>query len=107
MKLELRESCPDCGAKVGQIHDRNCDVQRCTVHRNQRMVCDCVGHDDELAAWTGYWPGEIEAASLGWFTYWGPDFGEQGWVRCDSTHPGARPDLNRWASFHIGRRENG
>lgn len=47
--------------------------------------------------WTGQWPGNDDAAALGLWCYWGPDYGESGWVECDDRpeHPGARPDLNR------------
>jgi len=45
--------------------------------------------------WTGEWPGDAECRELGFWCYWGPDYGERGWVRCDKDHVGARADLTR------------
>lgn len=52
-------------------------------------------HDCGRDIWTGVWPGYADAAALGFFSYWGPDYGAEGWQRCDPDHPGAQPDLNR------------
>lgn len=57
--------CHDCGAKPGETHMDNCDVERCSVCGGQRMCCDCVGHDRRFARWTGFWPGALEAKELG------------------------------------------
>ncbi len=59
-----RERCPDCAAEIGQHHDPNCDVQRCSVCGGQYMCCGCEGHDFEFAKWDGYWPGVKRAAEL-------------------------------------------
>lgn len=61
---ELRD-CHDCGAKPGDVHSKNCDVERCSVCGCQRMCCDCEGHDPLFARWTGLWPGRAEAKALG------------------------------------------
>lgn len=60
---------------------------------NPDLLHDDCGDD----VWTGEWPGEDEAAALGWYAYFGPeaDPPEAGWIRCTADHPGARPDLNR------------
>jgi hypothetical protein len=59
-------NCPDCGAKVGERHQVNCDVERCTACKGQRLGCSCAGHDPEKARWDGRWPGEVECLDRGW-----------------------------------------
>src|SRR4051794_4302989 len=50
------ENCPGCGVVLGQPHDHDCDVQRCTACGGQRVRCRCEGHDPLASAWTGAWP---------------------------------------------------
>lgn len=117
--------CNDCGAKIGEPHGDGCDVARCLWTGGQRLQCagdlaaeccrvlreadrddladdlahylslDDPDHDCGEDIWTGEWPGDADAAAAGLWCYWGPDYGERGWVECDAAHPGARPDLNR------------
>lgn len=56
--------CPSCGCRPGEIHDDNCDVERCSVCGCQRYYCDCIGHDKEFAMWTGMWPGTHQCEVL-------------------------------------------
>lgn len=66
--MNTLRKCGDCGAKPGQPHDPNCDVQRCSVCGGQRLQCDpteCVDHDPLFARWTGIFPGMAEAEYLG------------------------------------------
>lgn len=44
--------------------------------------------------WTGLWPGTEDCRRLDLWSYWGPDYGEQGWQKCSKDHPGASEDLN-------------
>lgn len=44
--------------------------------------------------WTGEWPGVDDCERLDLWCYWGPDYGERGWVECTADHPGATADLN-------------
>ena len=63
-------NCNDCGAKPGKVHKLNCDVEMCSVCGGQRLQCEmfekkgCEAHDKQFARWTGFWPGEAEAAFL-------------------------------------------
>jgi len=66
--MELLRTCHDCGAKPGEAHSENCDVERCSVCGGQRLQCDpneCSEHDKMFAKWTGIWPGAAEADYLG------------------------------------------
>ena len=46
--------------------------------------------------WSGWWPGEVDAVELGFWSCWGPDMDppRQGWVRVKAGTPGAGPRLN-------------
>ena len=65
MKPKDLPACPDCGVRAGQPHNDGCDVEICSVCGDQRMCCDCDGHDKYFAKWTGIWPGRAEAEFLG------------------------------------------
>jgi len=84
-----------CGANIGEDHYEDCDVARCRDCGDQAWVSDCGLWNPDT--WTGFWPGTLEAVRKGYFCYWGPDYGENGWKECDESHPGAQPDLNRLA----------
>ena len=62
--MKTKETCPDCGVAVGEPHINECDVERCSVCRGQRICCDCEGHDPFVTVWTGSWP-EPEDAEYG------------------------------------------
>jgi hypothetical protein len=121
--MNSRNDCGDCGVAVGEPHAEECDVARCLWTGGQRLTCKLArlgedkivaeygtfaelllgvdaDHDCGADVWTGDWPGLDDATRLGWFIYWGPDFGEEGWVPCPPDHPGAQPDLNRLNPAH-------
>jgi hypothetical protein len=50
-------SCPDCGCLSGQVHQAECDVERCSVCGQQRASCGgCPGHDPVISRWMGVYP---------------------------------------------------
>ena len=88
--------CPDCGVEPGELHDTNCDVERCGRCGGQRFSCGCISSSDRMP-WTGTWPGVIECQDLGWYARLEP--GKTGWHTCDQDDPGAHEDLNRLAQL--------
>lgn len=94
-----RQHC-SCGAQIGETHAEGCDVARCRKCGIQAIQCfDHQNKKWKSDVWTGWWPGTVEAIQLDLWCYWGPDFGQHGWVKCSSDHPGARPDLNELAIY--------
>jgi hypothetical protein len=55
----------------------------------QRLGCSEAHHDEQKAAWTGIWPGEVACRALGWTT--APFAG----------YPHGMPDLNRYAVYSV------
>jgi len=95
----LTPYCPDCMTLIGLPHRLGCDVERCTVCFDQRLLCECEGHDPDAAAWTGEWPGAAACRELGWWAVPDPD---AGWRPCPPGTPGAIEDINRLTFFQIG-----
>lgn len=86
--------CRDCDAVPGTYHSWGCDTEYCAACRHQALSCGCSKPaDDKRLPWTGVWPGQLEAAELGLWSWFGPG----GWTVCAADHPEASPALNEWA----------
>src|SRR3954451_22411642 len=95
-----RDTCPACGANVGELHRAGCDVEPCPHCGRQLSSC---GHfqfgssngppDHMRLPWEGEWHGELECREFGWYSKLTPD--GPGYVPCGADEPGASPDLNR------------
>lgn len=92
---------PDCQARPGEVHQPNCDVERCSVCAGQYFSCGCEQHNPEESRWTGEWPGVLECREFGWYAKLIPG---KGWVECDRDDPDASEDLNRWV-VHVMRKK--
>lgn len=66
---------------------------------------DDVDHDCGLDIWLGWSRADEAAIRYGLFSYFGPDYGEKGWVSCGPEHPNATPDLNAVAMMKWNREE--
>ena len=86
--------CPDCGVAPGEFHLAGCDVERCPYCGGQAVMCGCDSPPDDRLAWTGRWPGELEAIQLGYKCL----HSGRGYIPCTPDTPGAMPDLNRFLS---------
>lgn len=105
-------NCHDCGAQPGTAHDENCDVARCLLTGQQRLVCQAMadegldvpgptgemvhipashpGEDCRGDVWTGEWPGTAECREYGLWVYCPPTGSP---VPCGPDHPDAVADV--------------
>jgi len=125
-ELEMRETCPDCGVKIGETHQPNCDIERCPFCGEQMLQDECRyeyfginvstmeeehpwiyknGLPDELAE---KYEEHLRPHLLKWDGVW-PGAREcreynlwskwtnHGWQKCDANDPEASEDLNELA----------
>lgn len=95
---EPHRVCPDCSARIGELHDDACCVAWCAVLGHQRRdSCDSLRgcrtdpQRDCRTAWSGLHPGVAECRELGWFAVLGPD----GWTSAAPGTRGAVEDISR------------
>jgi hypothetical protein len=86
--------CPDCQVEPGVEHLDGCDWATCLQCGGQRLMCGPDGHAVGRDVWTGMDHAERAAREFGWFTQDRCAEG-LGFVPCEETAPGARPDLSR------------
>lgn len=121
--LEVQETCPDCGAKIGDVHNPSCDVERCPFCGRQMLQDECryayfgidVRRMEEEWKWV-YENGLPEKMAeiyeeflqphlLTWDGVWPgvmecreynlwSKWTDHGWEKCDADDPGASEDLN-------------
>jgi hypothetical protein len=110
--IKRGKPCHDCGAKSGHYHSSGCDTERCPKCGGQLLSCDCfVEYDEdkdieyfneeefnkyEREKWNGvmYYKEHLYCEEHNLYVYWGPNYNERDWVKCDKNHPGAQHDLN-------------
>ena len=56
---DVHEVCPDCGAKVGELHVTGCDVEQCPACGLQLLMCH--GGERHEAKGSGVWDGSAWA----------------------------------------------
>lgn len=103
MSLAADSFCPSCRVEIGAKHVGWCEVARCLHNGEQLLLHQVKGHPEDWHSdgdcipdtWTGYWPGELEAALMGYWCYWDENAHPK-WQVCNAAHPEARPDLNRY-----------
>lgn len=78
---DLRETCHDCGAALGEVHADGCDTARCAICHGQRISCGCPWEQTGGDRWWGLMYLEEYRLCLEQ-NYWCRDFFEDGgrWV---------------------------
>jgi hypothetical protein len=86
--------CPDCNVAIHETHVEVCDISRCKNHGIQLLKCRLLNGSNECSPtkFSGFFPGSEEAIKRGWYSYLDEN---KTWQSCESTHPGASPDINR------------
>jgi len=60
--------CPDCRGEVGELHLKECDVERCPHCGWQAYGCaNFDPSDPRRQAWDGKWPGETDCERLSFY----------------------------------------
>lgn len=104
----MKNSCPDCDAAAGEVHDDGCAVERCPRCGNQRVSCGCPRRavsKFQRQPWSGEWPGLAECREFGWWCLRNPR--GAGYVPVPEGTPGALEDMNRLATEARWDRDKG
>jgi hypothetical protein len=135
-ELEIRETCPDCGVKIGHVHEPNCDIERCPFCGIQMLqdTCrytyfgiDCAMMEEEwkyiyenglTTKMAEIYERRLQPHLLPWDGFY-PGVMEcheynlwckmtaNGWQTCDANDPEASEDLNELAMrSHWDRKRN-
>ena len=59
-KRGATESCPDCSASPGELHEFGCDIDICPICHHQVMGCE----HKIPQKWDGLWPGTAQCREL-------------------------------------------
>lgn len=114
----MKNSCPDCDAKIGELHMFGCDVERCPDCLGMQQLLGCNHGDlayyeeneqdmDSIPlknpryVWTGLYPGVIECREM---DLWAKFVPNKGFLPCSKNDPEAREDINALYMKVIGVR---
>jgi hypothetical protein len=82
--MTIPNNCPDCDVAIGQPHLDDCDIERCSICGQQRVTCDCKGHDSAASVWSGDWPASGTST---------PEYEDEGFIILDEMPAERQPEI--------------